>query len=747
MFKTFTKINNVNLTSGKQGSNKLNSPENKHPLNIHKYKKSSSHLTKTSSNFKSNLSLTPLYDELTNLNKVCKISKKNILYFNFNKAPSIKENHYAIYKLIRAKKNQRNKDLEKLHNKILINESESYRNKLYITSSDFNPNDKNNIIKSMSHRELPIKKKNIQKKINKTTRFQKTYTSVFNNNSAKKINATILKDKKILSVLTKDESEKEKETRFTFRTISKMRMNIYESLHNEFIPKKLVNLEEKLAKFKIIQNMQNKRVRNISLINDFIRQVYLRRLIYLKNYYQTIYDKYSKEMDLYLEFLNNTLNSSKEALHVINIDKFKISSQIEKLILKIIYKQSKLEYLVEIRNCLLKIKNTFDKDAKPQIYYDLLLMRDSKILIIGNFLESISFIKQINSRALSNFNHHLQYLKRMITNRNNNLDITEKLLNNLNLGNHQVTKIFSSPEEVIDLYEYLTDKDLGLLNQLQMSQREKNKIEQYYEENLMFYQKENNGEEAFKDVKKLSKLKKELIEKNELLKRKYLYYKDILKSKINQNQNAILKHKRELPAFFDFKINLDIINREKYFNEMKKYKYKGLLLLNKLINLIKNFLKLKYSKRFLETFPNRNRLYILDINTKSFSKDEVNNINKNILKAISIYENICKYVIFIHKELKQNKKNAEIIQEQMNIIGYNKKIQKAINEKNAQNQKVLEKNKQIYEKAMKPVLYIEKKINVENKVKEIKIKNERIKAEKKHLEEDEINGLIKYDGN
>ena len=547
MFKTFTKLNKSRLTMRKQEVNKFHKyAGNKQSLNFLKYVKSSRNFRKTNSYFKTNLSLKPIYDEVANQYKSVDIKNRNIIIFNFNKAPSMSDNYNKINKMIRSKRIQRLKEFENIHNKILINESELYRNKLYITASEYNQNNKNNLIKNNSCRELPIEKKKNVKKINKIKTFHKSnnfYTTSFINNSIKNLGISNLRNRQILSALTKDDIEKE--TNYALKTVSKMKMNLIDTMHNEFLPRNLINIEGRLVKFKLFQNIQTKKVNKISIINDFIKEAYLRRLKSLMNKFQKIYEKYSKKMNLYLHFLNNILDDAKEELKIKKASLFDLSSQIEKQVLKIINKQSELEYLVEIRNFLLKTKDTFNQEEKSQIYYDLLLIRDSKILIIGNILNSINFIKQIANRRILIFMRHEQSLKNKIINGDDKINLTEDFINSLDLGNYQLNQIFTSPEVFLKLYDTLTEKDLTLLFQLQISQRENNKLEYYYQKELKIFEKERDEEDTFKNLEEKEKLKEKLIEKYESLNKEYLNYNESYNNKIIPSKITSLKHKKK----------------------------------------------------------------------------------------------------------------------------------------------------------------------------------------------------------
>ena len=64
MLKTFTKLNKSRFTNRIQDGNRFNNYSGKkQSLNLMKYYKSTRNFRKTTNNFKSNLSLTPFYDD------------------------------------------------------------------------------------------------------------------------------------------------------------------------------------------------------------------------------------------------------------------------------------------------------------------------------------------------------------------------------------------------------------------------------------------------------------------------------------------------------------------------------------------------------------------------------------------------------------------------------------------------------------------------------------------------------------
>ena len=100
-----------------------------------------------------------------------------------------------------------------------------------------------------------------------------------------------------------------------------------------------------------------------------------------------------------------------------------------------------------------------------------------------------------------------------------------------------------------------------------------------------------------------------------------------------------------------------------------------------------------------------------------------------------------------YEKLKENKKNLQFIQKQENILKRNKKINNLIKERIAKKEKDNENKKKIFEKAVKPILYLQTKFDVENKIMKNKIKNARKKEREKHQDEIEFNEMAKFDSN
>ena len=751
------KPNNQKFATIRQYINKVNilfEPKITPKVFNHKY--SSRNFRKTNYNFNSNLTLTPFSVRYKNKLREDE-NKENKIYYlnNIIKAPSMVHNNTRLHKFIRMKKSQRLQNINSIYSRTLISEAQTYRNNLYLTSTDLEPIKKINLTRNKSCNNFQIKNsKQKYKTINKTNSDKKHFnynktTQDFNlkipdtNNN---LPQSILKNENILLAL--ENANAEKETNNAFNSLLKIKMELINSLNiGKNKPTRLDDIEKKLIKFRIIQDIQDKNVQSKKIKNDFIKDIYINKLIKLKQIFQIKNENYKKNIKSYLFFLRSKLRNYREEVHMQNIEIFQIYSDMEKIMIKLIKIQSELEKLVEIRNFILKAKDEFDKTEQPKIYYDLLLIKDSKILLIENILNSINFIKEFQNKPVKQFIKHLQNVKNNILNIDNDLELNQDILDSLDFPNVQLKEIFESKESLSKLFEYLTDKNINLLCEYQHITRENNNLKIKYEKN-----KNSNKNyyiiEEIKELKEKQLQRDNLIKKNKILSQRCAYYIMHIDEKINHNYISKKHKNNSVKSFLNYKLNLDTINKEKYQNELKNYKYKGLMLLEKLINYIKSFLNSNYAKKdFYENFKNRSKLYVLDINIKLFKEDDKTTINSNILKAISIYEQICKYTMLTYEKLKENKKNLQFIRKQENILKKNKKINNLIKERIAKKEKDNENKKKIFEKAVKPILYLQTKFDVENKIMKNKIKNARKKEREKHQDEIEFNEMAKFISN
>ena len=322
----------------------------------------------------------------------------------FNKAPSIKENQKEINRMIKKRKLKKMEDLNNIYNNILINESKLFRSSLYITGGGIKNRKINNsktikFNRSQSHNDLMEKSKKFKdNSFLSIDNFNVNNESVYNSNS-------LYNESKFLSDNRKSNNRAQYPMlSYSAKSISKMNIKLMEKdrlilpKNNNEINKNTINgmrieinnvifkklkerrqfpeLEKKMIKFKVWQNIQIKK------LNEFMkkRKSFINhkdKLINLKNLMEIKYNIYSEEMKKYLAFLFDKENEIKSELKIYK-EKIKvINSELEKLILELVKKQTELEPLVEKRNLLLQIKQRF---KNPPSYYEELLIKDSKKL-------------------------------------------------------------------------------------------------------------------------------------------------------------------------------------------------------------------------------------------------------------------------------------------------------------------------------------------------------------------------------
>jgi hypothetical protein len=288
------------------------------------------------------------------------------------------------------------------------------------------------------------------------------------------------------------------------------------------------------------------------------------------------------------------------------------------------------------------------------------------------------------------------------------------------------------------------EKNLYNLQEFQCTKKEISKLRKEYMEI-------EDTTHLLEEIKEKKEIKERLIQKNDLLKKKYIYYiEEIKKSRTEIKINPKNKG-RDVPLYLDYEIDLEQYNREKYIKKLKKLKFNGILLLGKLKNVVKNFFKSDYAiKEFYKNFYNKekDKLEVLEINDIKFDESNIKLIDGFILKIISIYEDICKFVVGKHYEYMSNKKSSEFLKKRLEEIELQKRIKNLYEQKRIEVIKNNEEKKKIIEKSIKPILYISKMKSDNNQLKKNKIL--KIKSEKKFVDfqknylENEFNSLIKY---
>jgi hypothetical protein len=491
-------------------------------------------------------------------------------------------------------------------------------------------------------------------------------------------------------------------------------------------------LGKKIMKFNVICNIRNNKLKKIISKEEYNYDKRYDKLLKLKDVIENTYKSYIEEMDKYLNYLYFIIKEDKEELYLYDKQIKEIDDELEIIIVEIVQNQTHLEYLVDRRNFLLLIKERF---GNPPSYYEELLVRDSKKLLVGDAIYNLKVTKLIKSKSIMLFN-------------NSYLEVKEKIKQNLlNINNIKQPSnksinekpLFGSVEEFIQLFKYLENKNLKYLKDEEIIDKQIDRLKQQYEEEKLL----NNNyieEEIEKKEKDLEKLK----QKNIILERTYNHYKEIiLKSTINKkNNNSYMKGKRIS--------SIEINNIKKYHEQLEKYKYDGFLLLNKLITLMKNLSNIKYDKSnfYAGILNDKIVKHIINLNINKFNKEKIALINNYILLLISKYEIICKYILNKNDIYSMNENNKEIIKDKTIQLLLDKKKQNSIELREIIKQKKIEEIKKIIEKSNKITAYIPNKVAPESTARRNKaLKNieEKILAiNKNNSLENEFNELVHY---
>ena len=674
-------------------------------------------------------------------------SKDQMTIIHYNKAPSLKDNQKDIIKFIKKKKLMQKREIDHMYNSLLINESKLFRTNLYITQNEkknMHSISNSNIKKSKKIFQLnPIKNNN---EITGSTSIEniKNSNSVTNiNNNESKISFPILgKDKtnsnkmyhnlfyRSINKEMKNELMRSKST----SNYSRIRMEINDTLFNNLKNKEdYPELGKKMMKFNVICNIQTNKLNKILSKEEYNYDKKYDKLINLKNLIEKTYISFYEKMHNYLKFLSDILLEYKNELNFYDRQIKEIDDDLEVIIVDIVKYQADLEYLVARRNFLLLIKQRF---ANPPSYYEEILVRDSKILLVGDAICNLKVTKLIKNKSVMVFNNSYLEVKEKIKNNELNMD---NILNNVIINK----ELFGSVDEFIRLYKSLENKNLKYLKDKENAEKQIDKLKQQYEDEI----KMNHDYYLDSEIKDKENELEKIINKNEILMTTYNYYHEILLKSMDNKKNINYKfNKINNKNSKETKISsIDMNTLKKYYEQLGKYKYDGLLLLHKLIELLKNLSHIKYDKshNFSEILNDKNIKMILNLNLQKFNSEKIYLINSYIITLISKFEIICKYVINKNDIYLLDKKNKEFIdQKKIQLFLEKKKIISEELREILKNKK-LEDLKKIIEKSSKISAYIPYKVCPENSVK----RNKALKNFQKQILSNNKNNYLEYEFN
>jgi hypothetical protein len=757
------------------GKNNLSQEEleNKTDLRINKCKKDSwkifINLKKIKSSQRTKDILTPNnYPKNPNLIPVI----NNLSIIKNNKAPTFQQNQKEIMRFIKKKKMKRNNELNNLYNSMLINESKLFRNNLYVTQSEFKKfnsqsnSNKKDILSPSNKITRNIYNNNPKNDITGATsydyfknNFDNGGDSLINNETHYLIKSTrkklpfpsIHKSKSIVDIKKKDKARLDNMMnknmfKDLFRNnsdFSRIRMEINEAIFNELKYKDdMSKLGKKMIKFNMIRKIQNNKVKKFMSKEEYNTDLRYDKLIKLKEIIEKVYMSYAEKMNDYLEFLSNKSRQLMEVTTLYDKQIKEIDDDLEIIIVEIVKNQIRLEYLVKRRNFLLLIKQKF---RNPPSYYDEILIRNSKILLVGDAIYDLKITKLIKDKNVMQFNISYLEVKEKIKQNNLNMDNILKKSTNEDEDEEGNKPLFSNVDEFIQLYKNLENKNLIYLKEEEISRKQINNLKEQYENETLVCKDIFMETEIKSKEKELEKL----VKKNEILERTYNYYQQNIKKRSNNKKNIGYKNNN---GYSKEKISsIEINNMKKYYEQLKKFKYDGLLLLHKLIELVKNLFLIKYNKNhyYSELFQDKKINEILNLNLKKYNSDKIQLINSYIINLISKYEIICKYILNKNHLYSLDEKNEKFIKEKKGELISLKKKQNSDDLIKIIKEKKKMEIKKIIEKSSKSIAYIPSKIFLgENNITRNKIlKNiqQKIMNENKNnFLEYEFNSFVKY---
>ena len=646
------------------------------------------------------------------LDDIYKIRKNNILFQNEkNKIKLLQRNNSCGALLFSSNKIKKNINVDTPHNESSTNNSNIIKPKNDIST---NINSNSSIIgKNVINNNSSIISTGTYRSIN-TNKFPEIYSNsnVSMNEESDRNNNIINSPKITLPKLSQDkvfepQLHESNGTLITSLGVEKMKYKLNEAMFENFKKNVQINeFEKKILKLKIIQAYQKDRLEEILNEERFNIQDRIDHIINMYKIYENIYSEYKVDLGRYINFLYYITSDFEVELEKEIKKKRGLEYDVEFLVDKLITGQKELEYLIGLRNFLFVVKK---KDRRTIRLDDKYVLEASKRSQFVNGLLNI-FDREHNTIAT-------KYLKKLISNEELEYLLTnkssktrsnaKKITNELNeeFCNYSDKngrlyppppgeKIFDSPEDFINIIEELEAQIISSLNQKEDIRLVNIKLHNELDKYLMLKDDIESiklNEDIIDKMRYLKKLK----EKNDILKKRKEYLSDLYSIKNNKiSFNQATKH-----ISYSFLINLNYFHRINYNNIIHKYKYPGLMLLEKLMNYFNYNLPKEESRKIFNAAKGNNYLpfdilfRILKTKIDYFNDKNQYLIIEYTLHLIKLYEYLCEYFMRNDNQYRslfetQYKKYNESIQNEKKI--YNARlIRKLIDERREINSKKL----------------------------------------------------------
>ena len=498
-----------------------------------------------------------------------------------------------------------------------------------------------------------------------------------------------------------------KGTLITSLGVEKMKFKLNEAMFENVKKNVQINeFEKKILKLKIIQNYQKEKLEEILNEERFNIQERIDHIVNMYKIYENIYAEYKVDLSRYINFLYFITSDFEVELEKEIKKKRGLEYDVEYLVDKLITGQKELEYLIGLRNFLFIVKKKNRRTIKLDDKFVLNIAKRSQFVnsllnifnrenntIATKYLKKLISIEELES-LLSYKNIKTTSNKKKITN-----EINEEFCNFRDKSGRLYPpppgeNIFDSPEDFINIIEELETKIISLLNQKEDIRLINIKLHNELDKYLMLKDDIENiklNEDIIDKTRYLKKLK----ERNDILKKRKEYLSDLYSIKNNTiSFNQSTKH-----ISYSFLINLNYFHRINYNNLIHKYKYPGLMLLEKLMNYFNYNLPKEEARKVFNDAKGNNYLpfdilfKILRTQLDFFNDKNQYLIIDYILHLIKLYEYLYQYFMRNDKMYRsmfetQYKKYNESIQNEKKI--YNARlIRKLIDERRENNSKKL----------------------------------------------------------
>ncbi len=545
----------------------------------------------------------------------------------------------------------------------------------------------------------------------------------------------------------------------TSLSIEKMRFNI-----NKLIVKKPKNkekiceYEEKILKLKVYQIYQKEKLKELLNDEKFKIQEQIDYILKMYKIYEKIYSDFIDNIKKYINFLSRALYENEMESRLLYLKKKNINSELEIILDKLIDKQIQFENLINMRNFLFFVKNRDKKIIKLDDAYVYKVSNRNRFMnkifnIFGRFEDSLAYkylkriipISQLNRivkpRAYKingtiRRGYSIKYTQSTAENQK------EDLLSPPPAGE----KIFKSPEEFINILNYMTNNDIELMTEYEKIEINKEELNKVLDEEIDLNEKIEK-DETHEYIKKNIKYLDEEKQKNLELVKKYENFYDLFSKKKELSSLQLNFKEYSFKAFN----NIYFYNKIKYNKLRVKYKIEGLVLLEKLIFNVNNILE---TNKKIKIFPEKDIYHyipegilrhILSIKVEDFTKENQYIINDYTLQLLKLYEYFGEFITNKIEKLK-NVDNYVYSKAKEEILN-DRKIHNAKFSKKMMNEKRKDTLKELKEKWNKKIIRDSKKYEINIKTNLIKnLENKNNDKDLKSVDEEkEANDLLIFE--